>query len=93
MTSIWVERLGRNFEAALALLEAAIRDCTDELWGSSMWEVPVRDPVGGSTTGVPTGGTLNGPHSSRSAASKARLPQGQSGEVSWDRGPVRHATG
>ena len=42
MTSIWVESLGRNFEGALALLEAAIRDCTDELWESSMWEVPVR---------------------------------------------------
>jgi hypothetical protein len=43
MTSIWVESLGRNFEAALALLEAAMRDCTNELWESSMWEVPVRD--------------------------------------------------
>ena len=43
MTSIWVESLGRSFEGALALLESAIRDCTDELWESSMWEVPVRD--------------------------------------------------
>ena len=41
MTSIWVESVGRSFEAALTLLEAAIRDCTDELWESSMWEVPV----------------------------------------------------
>jgi hypothetical protein len=37
--SIWVESLGRNFAEALDLLEAAIRDCTDELWVSNMWEV------------------------------------------------------
>lgn len=43
MTSIWVESLGRTFEAALGLLEAAILDCNDELWESSMWEVPVGD--------------------------------------------------
>lgn len=43
MTSIWVESLGRTFEAALGLLEAAIGDCTDGLWESSMWEVPVGD--------------------------------------------------
>jgi hypothetical protein len=40
MTSIWVESLGRSFEEALDLLAAAVRDCTDELWESSMWEVP-----------------------------------------------------
>ncbi len=43
MASIWVESLGRSFEEALRLLEAAIRDCTDELWESSMWEVPPPD--------------------------------------------------
>lgn len=37
-----MESLGRDFEAALGLLEAAIRDSTDEPWESSMWEVPVR---------------------------------------------------
>ena len=42
-TSIWVESLGRNFEEAFDLLEAAIRDCTDELWQVSMWEVPVEN--------------------------------------------------
>src|ERR1700729_326738 len=42
MSSIWVESLGRNFESALGLLEAAIRDCTDELWEASMWEVTAR---------------------------------------------------
>jgi hypothetical protein len=43
MSSIWVESLGRNFEGSLGLLEAAIRDCTDELWETSMWVVPARD--------------------------------------------------
>jgi hypothetical protein len=41
MTSIWVESLGRTFEEALDLLTAAVRDCTDELWELSMWEVPI----------------------------------------------------
>jgi hypothetical protein len=44
MSPIWVESLGRNFESSLGLLEAAIRDCTDELWETSMWVVPARDP-------------------------------------------------
>src|SRR5580693_4692586 len=43
MTSIWVESLGRNFESALDLLEAAIRDCTDALWEASMWQVLAPD--------------------------------------------------
>lgn len=43
MSSIWVESLGRSFESALGLLESTIRDCTDELWEASMWEVPARD--------------------------------------------------
>jgi hypothetical protein len=46
MTSICVESLGREFEQALDLLAAAVRDCTDELWEASMWEVPARDPNG-----------------------------------------------
>jgi hypothetical protein len=43
MVSIWVESLGRNFEGALGLLDSAIRDCTDQLWVSSMWDVPAPD--------------------------------------------------
>ncbi len=43
MASIWVESLGRNFAHALGLLEAATRDCPDELWESSMWTVPAAD--------------------------------------------------
>src|SRR5260370_718625 len=43
VTSVWVESLGRSFDEALDLLAAAVRDCTDELWETSMWEVPVPD--------------------------------------------------
>jgi hypothetical protein len=44
MASIWVESLGRSFERALELLAAAVRDCTDELWETSMWQVPAPGP-------------------------------------------------
>ena len=55
MASIWVESLGRNFQAALDLMEATIRDCTDELWQANMWDVPgqaaeVRGPDGNLIT-------------------------------------------
>jgi hypothetical protein len=40
MTSIWAESLGHGFELALDLLAAAVQDCTDELWETSMWHVP-----------------------------------------------------
>lgn len=43
MSSIWVESLARNFEGALGLLEAAVRDCPDELWETSMWVVQAPD--------------------------------------------------
>jgi uncharacterized damage-inducible protein DinB len=44
MASIWLESLGRSFEEALDLLAAAMRDCRDELWETSMWQVPAWDP-------------------------------------------------
>jgi hypothetical protein len=40
MPSIWTESLDRSFAEALELLAASVRDCTDELWNASMWEVP-----------------------------------------------------
>jgi hypothetical protein len=43
MASIWVESIGREFEQALDLLASAVRDCTDELWETSMWRVPLPD--------------------------------------------------
>ena len=57
MTSIWVEVLETNVHRALGLLEAAVRDCTDELWHTPMWAVPdppherdVRGPAGDLVT-------------------------------------------
>jgi len=44
MVSIWVESLGRSFEQALDLLDAALRDCTDEQWETAMWQVPAPAP-------------------------------------------------
>ena len=43
MTSIWVESVGRSLEHALDMLGAAVRDCTDALWETSMWQVPAPD--------------------------------------------------
>ena len=43
MTSIWVDCLGHNFGQGFDLLEAAVRDCSNELWETSMWQVPARD--------------------------------------------------
>ena len=43
-SSIWVESLGRSFDDALDLLTAAVRDCTDDLWDISIWQVPAPDP-------------------------------------------------
>src|SRR2546421_9136009 len=55
MASVWVESLGQNMQAALDLIEAAILDCTDELWQANMWGVPspageVRGPEGNLVT-------------------------------------------
>lgn len=44
MPSVWVESLGARFRGALDLMEAAVRDCTDELWTAPMWEVPDDEP-------------------------------------------------
>jgi hypothetical protein len=43
MTSIWVDCLGRNLGQGFDLLEAAVRDCSNALWETSMWQVPARD--------------------------------------------------
>ena len=37
--SIWVESVRRGLDEALDLLAAAVEDCPDELWRSSMWPV------------------------------------------------------
>src|SRR5262245_33265686 len=69
MTSIWVESLSRSFEEALDLLAAAVRDCTDELWESSMWEVPA-DLFGSEPPG-PDGKPVTDP-AARSALAQRR---------------------
>jgi len=43
MPSIWVEALGRNFEQALDMLAAAVRDCHADLWETPMWPEPAPD--------------------------------------------------
>ena len=35
--------MARNFEDALRLMEAAVSDCPDRLWETSMWQVPDPD--------------------------------------------------
>jgi len=59
VTLIWVEILDSNLRRALGLMEAAVRDCTDELWSTPMWEVPdrpleseVRGPAGDLVTDI-----------------------------------------
>lgn len=44
MGTIWVDSITMGFEEAFGLLGAAVRDCPDRLWGSSMWEVPAPAP-------------------------------------------------
>ena len=44
MTSVWAESLIYGFEQALDLLAASVQDCTDELWETNMWLVPVVPP-------------------------------------------------
>ena len=43
MASIWVESIGLSFEQAFDLLAAAVGACSDQLWGTSMWDVPAPD--------------------------------------------------
>jgi hypothetical protein len=56
VASIWVEILESNVDRALGLMEAAVRDCSEELWRTPMWEVPdlpdseVRNPAGDLVT-------------------------------------------
>ncbi|MGH7858427.1 MAG: hypothetical protein ACREQY_13970 [Candidatus Binatia bacterium] len=72
MTSIWVESLGRNFEEALDLLAAAVSDCTDELWESSMWEVPA-DLFGPEPPG-PDGKPVTHPAARRALVQRRSTP-------------------
>ena len=50
MTTTFVSSLAKNFEEALRLLEAAVRDCPDELWEVDLW------PDAAPTAPAPHGG-------------------------------------
>lgn len=63
-TSIWVESLVLNFQEALDFMEAAVRDCPDDLWLTNMWEVP--DPDAGTEI-RDTDGALITDHAERHA--------------------------
>jgi hypothetical protein len=72
MTSIWVESLGRSFDQALDLLAAAVRDCTDDLWEASMWEVPA-DVFGPAPPG-PDGKPVTDPAARHALAQRRSTP-------------------
>lgn len=44
--SVWGEILESNLQRALGLMEAAVRDCPDEMWSEPMWPVPDPPPDG-----------------------------------------------
>ena len=44
VTTSMTQEVKRCFQRAFDLMEAAVRDCTDELWETSMWRVPAPDP-------------------------------------------------
>ena len=72
VASIWVESLGQSFEQALDLLAGAVRECTDELWESSMWEVPA-DLFGPEPPG-PDGKPVDDPASRRVLVQRRSTP-------------------
>ncbi len=99
-TSIWVESLGLNFQEALDLMEAAVRDCTDELWLTNMWEVP--DPEAGTEMRGPDGTLITDSGERRALVQRHGAPWGvawhalqvldarlyQGGLVRWETSPA-----
>jgi hypothetical protein len=77
MTSIWVESLGRNFDEALNLLEAAVRDCTDDLWEVNLWEVA--DPDADDELPGPDGKLLTDSAARHTLAQRWSTPWG----IAW----------
>ncbi len=45
MTSIWAESVAAAVDEALITLALAVGVCDDDVWQTSMWEVPARDPA------------------------------------------------
>ncbi len=50
MTGVFVQSLASNFDVALGLMEAALTDCTDDLWQTDLW------PDEAPTAPAPSGG-------------------------------------
>ncbi len=44
MTTLWGGSLGRKYEESVAALERALKDCPDDLWEKSVWEVKRDEP-------------------------------------------------
>jgi hypothetical protein len=44
MDTVWREAIWRQFNAAIAMLENAIRACPDELWSERLWRDPAQQP-------------------------------------------------
>lgn len=84
VTTIWVESLRRNFEDALDVVEAAIRDCTDELWQMNMWEVPDDDPA--SEVRGPDGNLITDPAERHPLVQRHGQPWG----VAWHALEILH---
>jgi hypothetical protein len=98
--SIWVESLGLGLHEALDLLEAAVRDCPDELWCSSMWHVPA--PDADVEMHGPDGGLITDPAERHALVQRHGTPWGvawhalqvldarlhQGGLVPWEASPA-----
>ena len=77
MASIWVKALGARFQHGLDLLEAAVRDCSDELWRANMWEVADDDPA--VEVRRPGGGLVTDPAERHALVQRHGTPWG----VAW----------
>jgi hypothetical protein len=99
-TSIWVESVGLNLQEALDLMEAAVRDCPDELWRTNMWAVP--GPDAGAEVRGPDGALITDPVERRALVQRHGAPWGvawhalqildarlhQGGLVPWEASPA-----
>ena len=59
MTSIWAESVAAALDDALITLALAVGVCEGDVWQTSMWEVPARDPARPLTG--PGGGLVTDP--------------------------------
>ena len=59
MTSIWAESVAAVLDDALITLALAVGVCEDDVWVTSMWEVPARDPS--QPMSGPDGGLVTDP--------------------------------